>query len=225
MQLVAPSAQYWQDYHKTRHVAGRCLGCSRKVTKTRWCSVCRKRQRSWQQRARTARLRAGLCTECGKRPASKNHRICATCRRLRSVYYRLHRASILRKSCQVHARLKAEVMQAYGGCCTCCQESRLAFLTIDHVANDGAEHRRLLGLSSRPKFYSWLKRKHWPPGFQVLCFNCNCGRHINGGVCPHQEETPSLRRKVTKTRDSALIPQSEENDDHIRTHINTSQAR
>lgn len=22
--------------------------------------------------------------------------------------------------------------------------------------------------------------------YQLLCFNCNCGRHRNGGVCPHK---------------------------------------
>jgi hypothetical protein len=27
----------------------------------------------------------------------------------------------------------------------------------------------------------------FPAGFQVLCFNCNQGRRLNHGVCPHVE--------------------------------------
>jgi len=25
-----------------------------------------------------------------------------------------------------------------------------------------------------------------PAGFQVLCFNCNIGKQLNDGTCPHQ---------------------------------------
>ena len=38
------------------------------------------------------------------------------------------------------------------------------------------------------KFYLWLKRNNFPPGYQVLCWNCNCGRSINNGICPHKTE-------------------------------------
>jgi hypothetical protein len=37
--------------------------------------------------------------------------------------------------------LKEEVIEEYGGCCNCCGEPNLAFLTIDHIFNDGANHR------------------------------------------------------------------------------------
>lgn len=33
----------------------------------------------------------------------------------------------------------------------------------------------------------WLARHKYPEGFQLLCWNCNCGRAINGGICPHEE--------------------------------------
>jgi hypothetical protein len=36
-------------------------------------------------------------------------------------------------------------------------------------------------------FYMWLIRRGFPVGFQVLCFNCNIGRSMNGGICPHKE--------------------------------------
>ena len=84
-------------------------------------------------------------------------------------------------------RIQAEIVEAYGGFkCACCGETEPMFLTIDHVNNDGAEHRRQIGAKPGSGFYQWLKSEGYPPGFQVLCMNCNFGKHRNGGVCPHQ---------------------------------------
>ena len=82
-------------------------------------------------------------------------------------------------------QLKISVVEAYGGKCACCDEDELLFLTVDHINNDGAEHRKALPGGS--SFYVWLKNNDWPEGFQILCFNCNTGKHLNGGVCPHQD--------------------------------------
>ena len=80
--------------------------------------------------------------------------------------------------------LKLEVYEAYGGAtCKCCKETTECFLTIDHINNDGAEHRKQIG---RTSILRWLKQNNYPDGFQVLCFNCNLGRRLNGGICPHQ---------------------------------------
>lgn len=89
---------------------------------------------------------------------------------------------------RINAALRAQVFAAYGGhICACCGETDAMFLTIDHVANDGAEMRRN-GTHGRggTAFYQWLRKSGFPPGFQVLCMNCNIGKHRNGGVCPHQ---------------------------------------
>ena len=53
--------------------------------------------------------------------------------------------------------------------------------------NGGARHRRRLGSRCTWTFYKWLCSKGYPPGYQVLCYNCNCGRYRNGGVCPHKD--------------------------------------
>lgn len=83
-------------------------------------------------------------------------------------------------------RLRDAVYAAYGGyCCVCCGESEPMFLTIDHIDNDGAAHRKG-ELKKCQSLYHWLKDHGFPPGFQVLCRNCNWGKHVNGGVCPHQ---------------------------------------
>lgn len=89
-----------------------------------------------------------------------------------------------------HARVRSEVYAAYGGAfCACCGESNLLFLTIDHTNNDGAAHRAEIWGKSRngsgSALCGWLKKHGFPPGYQVLCYNCNCGKQRNGGTCPH----------------------------------------
>lgn len=84
-------------------------------------------------------------------------------------------------------KLKVEVLTYYSNGtprCVCCGESIIYFLTIDHVNNNGAEHRKEINCSGT--LYSWLKRNNYPEGYQVLCFNCNCGKQINHGICPHK---------------------------------------
>lgn len=65
-----------------------------------------------------------------------------------------------------------------------------AFLAIDHI-NGGGSAARKSGIYGGSKvggsgFYRWLIKNDFPAGFQTLCHNCNLGRQINGGVCPHQ---------------------------------------
>jgi hypothetical protein len=78
--------------------------------------------------------------------------------------------------------LRQETIAAYGGKCNCCKESLILLLNIDHV-----ESREKNG-SPRggSTLWRWLRDHGFPPGFQVLCWNCNIGRYLNGGVCPHQ---------------------------------------
>jgi hypothetical protein len=85
-------------------------------------------------------------------------------------------------------RCRSEVFAAYGGYkCNCCGECEPMFLSIDHIDNNGAEERKSgLYSGSGIGFYQWLRKSGFPLGYQVLCMNCNTGKHKNGGVCPHQ---------------------------------------
>jgi hypothetical protein len=67
--------------------------------------------------------------------------------------------------------------------CVCCGEKEVRFLTIDHINNDGKNHRKEI----RGQIAVWLKKNNYPQGFQTLCFNCNCGKSINKGICPHKD--------------------------------------
>jgi len=90
-------------------------------------------------------------------------------------------------------RCRDEVYAAYGGYrCTCCGETERMFLSIDHVSNDGAAERKSGKYSGGGSaFYNWLRKTKFPSGYQVLCMNCQVGKHKNGGVCPHQTSLTS----------------------------------
>lgn len=80
--------------------------------------------------------------------------------------------------------LKDAAYAAYGGyVCSCCGEREPMFLCLDHINDDGAAHRKTFPTGG---LYEWLRKHDYPPMFQVLCPNCNMGKRMNGGTCPHQ---------------------------------------
>lgn len=91
-------------------------------------------------------------------------------------------------SLSYYYRLQDQAIMAYGGyTCACCGETERLFLTLDHINNDGSAFRKSHNfLHHGARFYKWLKANGYPPGYQVLCSNCNHGKHRNNGVCPHQ---------------------------------------
>ena len=81
--------------------------------------------------------------------------------------------------------LKLEVIAYYGGMCKCCGEDSIYFLQIDHIDGGGRKQRALIGISGGVNFYAWLRKQGFPPGFRVLCSNCNSALGAYG-FCPHQ---------------------------------------
>lgn len=110
----------------------------------------------------------------------------------RECYKARHRRYYKEKVGEYKTRIKRSyeewrllVIDAYGGKCACCGEAERRFLSVDHVNGDGAKRRREDGKGRR--LYRMLVAKQFPPEFQILCFNCNLGRFLNGGLCPHKE--------------------------------------
>jgi hypothetical protein len=100
---------------------------------------------------------------------------------------------------------------AYGGFrCACCGETEKTFLTLDHIGNDGASWRkRILGGRLRAGYatYAWIYKNGFPEGFQVLCMNCNFGKRMNGGICPHQVTANDYSREVGSSDPKRGAPQ------------------
>ncbi len=79
---------------------------------------------------------------------------------------------------------RTAALKAYGGDpprCACCGERALSFLVLDHIGGNGAEHRRR-NHDFRTEPYTWLRRRGFPAGFRVLCWNCN------GVIKPNQSQ-------------------------------------
>jgi hypothetical protein len=91
------------------------------------------------------------------------------------------------------AKMRAEVFAAYGGPkCVCCGETLFEGLTIDHTNGDGSKHRKEIGTKGGHSLYRWLKAHGYPPGFQVLCYTCNCAKGTKDH-CPHQDRKGEMQ--------------------------------
>lgn len=138
---------------------------------------------------------ATICKECknarrrkneekhrrGYQPTVDGTKKCGRCREVKSVFeftVLRTRPDGLRGNCRAceakaYAALRSEVFQHYGGDqpkCAGCGIDDQRLLTIDHVESNGAKHRR--ELNGLP-IYKALKRDGFPPGYQLLCWNCN----------------------------------------------------
>lgn len=90
-------------------------------------------------------------------------------------------------------KLREEQFEAYGRYCQCCGEAWDGFLTLEHLKQDGAEHRRRLASpeskSGRVGTYTILldlRRRGWPKDeATTMCQNCNGARYYRG-VCIHE---------------------------------------
>lgn len=130
------------------------------------------------------------CIECGSTKAKyHSNGLCATCY-CRDLKKRnpIYKSNSLARTREWNKKIRLVVLQAYSALepfCACCNERTLAFLAIDHINNDGTEHRKLTK-GSGSKTYIWIYRNKYPKGFQVLCHNCNMAKSLYG-ICPHQK--------------------------------------
>lgn len=79
--------------------------------------------------------------------------------------------------------IKLEVINYYGGRCECCGITNIKFLAMDHINGGGRQHKKSI---NNTNIYKWIKKNNFPNIFRVLCHNCNFGRYINRGICPHE---------------------------------------
>ena len=196
-----------------RSQAGLCTNCGLRpslpgILDCLECSEARKlRKKAKRKKAKTA----GICLKCCCRPATPGKTLCEHCRKGRSAARRKKVANGQCYFCQAPATdgfktcmqcreevgkhrnaetraRKDRVIAHYSSgsmACACCGVSIRQFLTLDHIAGNGNKHRKQLATSGGDPVYRWIEKHGYPDGFQVLCFNCNCGRSLNGGVCPH----------------------------------------
>ncbi len=94
-----------------------------------------------------------------------------------------YRAKAIASARANYAKVRAKIVTGYGAKCSCCGETTVDFLELDHVNGGGAaEYRETPPVN----VYRRLIREGFPAGYTLLCSNCNLGRWRNGGVCPHK---------------------------------------
>lgn len=131
------------------------------------------------QRLRRSKARnGGICQTCSVKELDNNTSVCNKCKES-------HRSV---KSKRIR-EMKIKVISHYGGKCKCCGEDRLLFLNIDHINGNGNKHRKSIPRGSG-EVYKWIIKNNFPDVLQILCWNCNCSRQFNNGICPHTEENP-----------------------------------
>lgn len=130
-------------------------------------------------------------TDFRLKPDGTRIKTCDHCRPILTAKMKRHRVKHLDKERQrgrdFNARIRNEVIAAYGGKCACCGESRREFLALDHVEGGGLKHRRDNGWTASRQVYYWARRNGYPNTLRVLCDNCNMSRG-RYGYCPHERE-------------------------------------
>jgi hypothetical protein len=82
-----------------------------------------------------------------------------------------------------YKKRKETLIKKYGGKCECCLETRIEFLSIDHINGGGTKERK--EISSTGVFIKLLKASERLEGYRLLCHNCNMAMAYYD-VCPHK---------------------------------------
>lgn len=91
-----------------------------------------------------------------------------------------YNAKCQRNNRRADNKLRETVLAMYGRVCNCpgCDVNNPAFLSLDHVNDDGAAHRAELG---NRNYTSAVRREavkeYRPDRFQILCHNCNLAKN------------------------------------------------
>lgn len=127
-----------------------------------------------------------LCIKCRKFPTLLNSgSYCRECTNERQRIWRNKNRERSRLSAKIQGQnVRKKVFLYYGNKCICCGETCYEFLSIDHINNDGALHRKEIGIGRN--IYYWLIKNGFPKNYQILCFNCNLAK-AHWGLCPHQK--------------------------------------
>lgn len=83
-------------------------------------------------------------------------------------------AQILKIKCLAYYGPEKKVQCSYPKCDIVDSD----MLSLDHINNDGANHRKRLSANGSG-LYHWLKKNGFPQGFQTLCFNHQWKKELN----------------------------------------------
>jgi hypothetical protein len=111
---------------------------------------------------------------------------CYTKQLLKGDYGEIHKQQVRAN----YDRYREDMFNALGHTCACCGEPEKVFLSLEHLKQNGNEHRRRVGGNKCSTFSALLDaRKHGFPKdeYGVLCMNCQRGTLLPEG-CPHKRQ-------------------------------------
>jgi len=80
---------------------------------------------------------------------------------------------------------RKDIMNILGAKCSCCGETIVEFLTIEHIGLTGSFHRK----QKKHNVYKHILEQGCPKDkYAILCMNCNWASRFNG-ICPHKHNT------------------------------------
>jgi len=182
------------------------------VGKKKVCRVCERRMeiscfKMYVNRQKT--YRKNICVDCEKEWFREHYQKNLEANRLASKasakrFREKDRVAYNARNCRYKAlyreRDRRLIYEAYGNKCACCGEKNPGFFTVDHVNNDGHSDRKSGAYTNGSQFYRHIVAKNFPKNYQLLCFNCNLGKARNGGICPHQEGSETIRKRSRAKR-------------------------
>lgn len=198
---------YGKEWYEARKKSGICISCdSPTVHRRTMCLVHLRELKNRQAEIRRERRGKGICERC-RHPTNGKGYFCGECllihkeqQKARVDKRKLNNQCIECKKqksekeiyhacddCRLKKKIKRQeirqtIFNHYGQKCNCtcgCNVTNPRHLTLDHVENNGAEHRKEVGKSEF--FYRWVIRNNFPDDLQILCFNCNCAKSNYGG--------------------------------------------
>ena len=107
---------------------------------------------------------APIVCACGKN-AAKGRKKCNRCSKSPEAWAASHERRRQRRQAE-----RLDLVEAYGGKCVECDIDDPDVLVLDHINDDGAEHRKRVG---NQNVYTDLIKRGYPDEVQLLCANCN----------------------------------------------------
>lgn len=83
-----------------------------------------------------------------------------------------------------YIKLREELFRVYGNNCVCCGEKIPLFLTLEH--RNGGGKKDFKKYNSQGVYKNAIKEKD-KIKYEILCWNCNQGKRLNNGICPHKQ--------------------------------------
>ncbi len=104
----------------------------------------------------------------------RSNYICTPCYRQYGKTYPKTDPEYNQKQNSRHKQRRSAVICAYGNQCAYCYEDDYNQLTIDHIHNNGAQHRKEINNIIDHLYNNKIDKDN----YQILCWNCNCSKNI-----------------------------------------------